>query len=67
VIDGQKKKQRRRERKLKRIITVVVGWVVIGWMIYLIMVTAKTLVKIWDPYDILDISRVPSHHHVPLL
>ncbi|KAI9675664.1 MAG: secretory subunit [Caeruleum heppii] len=57
LIHGQKKKQRRRERKLKRIITVVIGWLVMGWMIYLIVVTAQSILKIWDPYDILGISR----------
>lgn len=29
-----------------------------AWMIYLIIVTARTVPKIWDPYDILGISRV---------
>ena len=27
-------------------------------MVYLIIVTATTVPKIWDPYDILGISRV---------
>ena len=36
----------------------VVGYVVIAWMAYLIMVTKTTAPKIWDPYNILDISRV---------
>lgn len=58
LIQGQKRKQRRRERRLKRIIAVLVGYLVMGWMIYLIMVTAKTIPKIWDPYDILGLSRV---------
>ncbi|KAI9802101.1 MAG: secretory subunit [Piccolia ochrophora] len=57
LIQGQKKKQRRRERKVKRMITVVVGWLVMGWMAYLMMVTATTTPQIWDPYDILGISR----------
>jgi translocation protein SEC63 len=29
-----------------------------AWMIYLIAVTARSSPKIWDPYDILGISRV---------
>ncbi|KAI9849134.1 MAG: secretory subunit [Sclerophora amabilis] len=57
LVEKQKKKQRRRERKLKRIITVIAGWGMMGWMIYLIIVTAKTTPKLWDPYDILGISR----------
>lgn len=43
---------------MKRIITVIVGYAVMAWMIYLIMVTARSTPKIWDPYDILGISRV---------
>ncbi|KAI9808160.1 MAG: hypothetical protein M1825_004617 [Sarcosagium campestre] len=57
LVEGQKKKQRRRERRWKRIITVLVGWLTMGWMIYLIMVTARLTPKIWNPYDILGISR----------
>jgi translocation protein SEC63 len=37
---------------------VLVGYLVMGWMVYLITVTARTIPKIWDPYDILGISRV---------
>jgi translocation protein SEC63 len=58
LIEGQKRKQKRRERKLKRMITVVLGYALMGYMCYLIAVTAKTIPKIWDPYDILGISRV---------
>ena len=58
LIQGQKRKQWRRERRLKRIITVVTGYIVMGWMVYLIMVTARTVPQIWDPYSILGISRV---------
>lgn len=58
LIQGQKRKQWRRERRLKRIITAALGWLVMGWMIYLMMVTARSTPKIWDPYNILDISRV---------
>lgn len=43
---------------MKRIVTVVIGYAVMGWMIYLILVTQRTVPKIWDPYDILGISRV---------
>ena len=58
LIQGQKRKQWRRERRLKRIITVAVGWSAIALMLYLIAVTKVTVAKIWDPYDILEISRV---------
>ena len=58
LIQGQKRKQWRRERRLKRIITVAMGYLTMAWMFYLIMVTKTTAAKIWDPYNILDISRV---------
>ena len=58
LIQGQKRKQWRRERRLKRIVTVATGYLTIAWMFYLIMITKTTASKIWDPYDILDISRV---------
>ncbi|KAL9128294.1 MAG: hypothetical protein Q9217_002999 [Psora testacea] len=58
LIQRQKRKQRRRERRLKRIITVGVGYAVMATMLYLIAVTKTAAPKIWDPYYILDISRV---------
>ena len=58
LIHGQRKAQRRKERKLKRIIAVLAGWAIMGFMAYLIYVTARTIPKIWNPYDILGISDV---------
>lgn len=29
-----------------------------AWMVYLIMVTSRTITKAYDPYEILGISRV---------
>lgn len=58
LIQAQKKRQRRTERKTKRITTALVGYAVMAYMIYLIYVTARTVPKIWDPYDILGVSRV---------
>lgn len=58
LIDGQRKAQKRKERRLKRGIAVIVGWAVMALMAYLIMVTARTVPKIWNPYDILGISDV---------
>lgn len=43
---------------MKRILTVAVGWILIALMMYLIAVTKTTVAKMWDPYDILEISRV---------
>ncbi|KIN06135.1 hypothetical protein OIDMADRAFT_38491 [Oidiodendron maius Zn] len=68
LIDGQRKAQKRKERRLKRGIAVIVGWAVMALMVYLIMVTARTVPKIWNPYDILGISdsatekQIKSHY-----
>ncbi|RMJ26403.1 Protein translocation complex [Aspergillus sp. HF37] len=56
LVEAQKRKRLRKERRIKRIVTVVLGYAVMAWMIYLITVTARTTPKIWDPYDILGIS-----------
>lgn len=60
LIQAQKRKRLRKERRVKRFIAVVVGWAIIAWMIYLIIVTARTLPKIYDPYEILGVSRVSA-------
>lgn len=58
LIQIQRKKQRRRERRLKRILAAIAGWALMALMAYLIVVTARTIPKIWNPYDILGISEV---------
>jgi translocation protein SEC63 len=58
VIDGRRKAQKKKERRLKRILTVLAGWATMALMVYLIIVTARTIPKMWDPYDILGISEV---------
>ncbi|KAJ6001267.1 hypothetical protein N7522_006494 [Penicillium canescens] len=57
LIDAQKRKRLRKERRIKRIVTVILGYAVMAWMVYLIVVTARTVVKAYDPYDILGVSR----------
>ncbi|OQE23680.1 hypothetical protein PENSTE_c008G07996 [Penicillium steckii] len=57
LVEAQKRKRLRKERRIKRIITVILGYVVMAWMAYLILVTAKTSTKVYDPYDVLGISR----------
>jgi translocation protein SEC63 len=58
LIQGLKRRRLRKERRMKRAIAVLVGYFIMAWMIYLIMVTARTTPKIWDPYDILGVPRV---------
>jgi translocation protein SEC63 len=58
LIQAQKRRQRRKERKIKRIIAVVFGWAAIFYLAYLVYNSEQTRVKLWDPYDILGVSRV---------
>ncbi|KAI9048958.1 hypothetical protein LZ554_006807 [Drepanopeziza brunnea f. sp. 'monogermtubi'] len=68
LVDSQRKAQRRKERKIKRGIAVVVGWLVMAFMAYLIVSTARTIPKLWNPYDILGIKdsatekEIKSHY-----
>lgn len=64
LIQGQRRKQWRRERRLKRLITVVAGYATMALMLYLIAVTKTTMPKIWDPYDILEIPRSASEKNI---
>ncbi|KAL3486239.1 Sec63 Brl domain-containing protein [Aspergillus germanicus] len=57
LIEAQKRKRLRKERRIKRIVTVILGYAVIAYMVYLIIVTARLTPKIWDPYEILGVSR----------
>ncbi|KAI9369594.1 Sec63 Brl domain-containing protein [Aspergillus egyptiacus] len=57
LIEAQKRKRLRKERRVKRIVTVIVGYLVMAYMAYLIVVTARTAPKIWDPYEVLGVSR----------
>lgn len=64
LIQSRKRQQRRRERKLKRMIASAFGWLLMAYMVYLIIVTQRTIPKIWDPYDILDIRRSASEKEI---
>ncbi|CAL5866849.1 uncharacterized protein PFLUO_LOCUS1060 [Penicillium psychrofluorescens] len=57
LIEAQKRKRLRKERRIKRIVTVILGYFVMAWMVYLILVTARTTPKLYDPYEILGIAR----------
>jgi len=67
LIQSLKAKQRRKERRLKRFIATLVGYAVMGYMIYLIIVTARITPKIYDPYEILGVGRVWTNSLVALL
>jgi translocation protein SEC63 len=57
LVDAQKKKVKRRERKVKRMLFTASAWLLMAYMIYLIAVTAAHVTKIWDPYEVLGVSR----------
>jgi hypothetical protein len=67
LIQESKRKAKRRERKIKRMLAAVVGYLVMAGMVYLIIVTARITPRIYDPYDILGVSRVCLSPRLPLL
>ena len=64
LIDAQKKKQWRRERRLKRIITVGGGYLLMAFMLYLIKISEVERPQIWDPYSILKLSTSSSEQQI---
>jgi translocation protein SEC63 len=64
IIDTQRAKQKRKELRMKRIITAVTGWVIIAYMVYLMSVTARHAPKIWNPYGILDVGHSATEKQI---
>ncbi|KAK8211439.1 secretory subunit [Zalaria obscura] len=64
LIDGHRRKQKRRERKHKRMIAALVGWAMIAYMVYLMSVTARSTPKIWNPYEILDVPMSATEKQI---
>lgn len=58
LIQAQRRAQKRKEFKTKRTIVAIVGYFIMAWMVYKIIVTQRILPKLWDPYEILGLSRV---------
>ena len=56
IIDIQRAKQKRKDLRLKRMLMAAGGWLVMAYMVYLMVVTARTQPIIWNPYDILQVS-----------
>ncbi|GKT88683.1 translocation protein SEC63 [Colletotrichum tofieldiae] len=56
LIDKQRKAHQKKQRRIVRVIAVLVGLAVMAGMIYLIIHTKSVTQKIWNPYDILGIS-----------
>ncbi|KAK4944911.1 secretory subunit [Elasticomyces elasticus] len=64
LIEAQRRKQKRRNRKTKRIIAVILGYAFMAYMVYLIAVTQRTVPKLWDPYDILGVKRSATESEI---
>lgn len=64
IIQAQRRKQKRKERKTKRIVSACVSWGVIVYMIYVIAVTQRTIPQMWDPYSVLGVSRSASEKDI---
>jgi len=58
LVDAQRRRQKKKQRRLKRVAVAVVGWAFIAVNVYLMATTQRTAAKIWDPYDILGVSSV---------
>ncbi len=58
LIQAQRRRQKKKDRKTKRIIAVIFGWATMLYLGYLVYNSEQTRVKLWDPYDILGVSRV---------
>ncbi|POR34694.1 Patatin-like phospholipase domain-containing protein [Tolypocladium paradoxum] len=64
VVQSLRSAQRRKQRRVKRTIVALAGWALMGFMVYLIMVTVPTVHKIWNPYDILGISESSTEKQI---
>lgn len=64
LIEAQRKKRKRKNRKTKRIITVILGYTFMAYMSYLIYTTQRIAPKLWDPYDILGVSRSATEKQI---
>ncbi|KAF2719724.1 hypothetical protein K431DRAFT_250825 [Polychaeton citri CBS 116435] len=64
LIETQRAKQKRKELRLKRMVTAGVGWVVIVYMIYLMIVMQQAAPTIWNPYEILDIGMSATEKQI---
>lgn len=58
IIQEQRRKRKRKERKLRRMVAAVFGWFAMFYLAYLVYNAEAVRVKLWDPYDILGVSRV---------
>ncbi|EFX00369.1 protein translocation complex component [Grosmannia clavigera kw1407] len=57
IIDAERAKYRRKQRRIGLILAVVAGWAVMAYTMYLISIAeAPEEQRVWNPYDILGIA-----------
>ncbi|KAI5804557.1 Sec63 Brl domain-containing protein [Geopyxis carbonaria] len=67
-VEAARRRQAKKERRLKRFTAITLGWVLFAYMGYLIATTKNAAGKVWDPYEILGISmsltekQIKSHY-----
>lgn len=64
IIDTQRAKQRRKERRFKRTLIAGAGWLVMAYMGYLMYITVRTAPQIWNPYEILEVAMSASEKEI---
>ncbi|KAI1842781.1 hypothetical protein JX265_002682 [Neoarthrinium moseri] len=64
IVDAQRATQRRKQRKLKRGLVAVLGWLFMAANFWLALTAQHTTAKIWNPYDILGISDSASEKQI---
>ncbi|TKX22925.1 DnaJ domain-containing protein 8 [Elsinoe australis] len=56
LVEGQKRRQKKKERKMKRILLAIGGWIFIAFNVWWMINTTRSAPKIWDPYEILGLT-----------
>jgi len=64
TIDELRKKERRKERKVWLTVFVIAGWLIMGYMLFLIKTTDAPSTRIWNPYDILGLSESATEKEI---
>ncbi|KJZ72963.1 hypothetical protein HIM_07726 [Hirsutella minnesotensis 3608] len=64
IVGSLRSVQKRKQRKIKRTMAALVGWGLMAFMVYLIVVTEPLVAKIWNPYDILGISEAATEKQI---
>ncbi|KAI5818681.1 Sec63 Brl domain-containing protein [Pyronema omphalodes] len=55
-VEAARRRQAKKERRLKRFTALVFGWAALGYVCYLISISTNPEGNVWDPYTILGIG-----------